>query len=147
MFKLSDYDDPLIRNCSDEFIRRCTFSPKAKRSVQKPLKPSTEYSDISEVLIIEPTEIQDFKQLGTRNLRYLLTMLLQLLGSSNENRASVIIKFQTRKFAGNTHKKEDSFFTLQDLTYSEFQEKCLSLLEDIQRYKNEATAILKNLKE
>lgn len=147
MFMEYYYDDTLIKKSSEEFIRRCTLSPNAKRGIKKPQEPSTEYSNIDEVPYTDTNEIEDFRQLGKSNLKFLLIMLLQLVGSPDEDRASVIIKFQTRKFAGNNHKKESTFFSMQDLSYLEYEKKCMSLLDDIKEYKKEAIIISKNLKE
>lgn len=131
----------LAKGCSEEFIRKCTFSPNSKNGINRPEKPNTIYSSLDEIPVQTKSSEETLEQLGTDNLKYLLILLLQFIDDDNNAKAAPAIMFLNRRYSNETHKKDPALFSTKLLSYEKLKEKNIELLERIKEEQDYAKTL------
>ncbi|WP_195243087.1 helix-turn-helix domain-containing protein [Sellimonas intestinalis] len=132
-------NDVRSKGVSVEFVRRSLFNENSSQGIKKKPQPEIFYFSLDDVTVEQMSSTEALKKLGKKSLVKLLIILLQNADATgNDNNADLHIMFLTRKYARQSHKKEDSSFKTMIQDYNQLRDNCLQLLKEIQYYREEA---------
>lgn len=133
-----------------EFIRSCTFSKKSKNRIKKPEQPDESYDSLEDIPVENRSDFNgSLEELGTENLRCLLSRIVASFGNlRNERAVDAYIRFMTRRYSFANHKKKASvpLFSSVIPDHLSLYEKCSELLAEIEGLKADAQDIQNPIK-
>ncbi len=128
--------DPLFLRCTTWTIQQ-SLSAKMYQEIENVSEPVKKYKTLEEIPVKKYTIGEGLEQLGSKNLKYILSMLLWYVDSPDEKSTpAAALMLLTRKYSAfRSHKKgnlkNQAWFATPTYTYTELLNKCNDLLAQL----------------